>query len=557
MCISHACDKQTKKDMAQQRSRNYTVLHKNRARLVEKAKDCLQKLTDAAFQRDLISEETKKECCNEATSTDGRAQALVDALLERVGEEDGCFNVLVQVLGRITALAHLGNQLEDESRKHVGGYSAPKRGERSPKVLNDLSERDSGFTSKCESASASPLLDLRSRPAQTTPNDSPKVGRSDGRPLLPMNLSSTPRNDERDSSPIDSDDPDMLVCVEEVFPQPEFEGGGECEHASMSSSTLAVESTAEQSTSVQEVNRTSSGSSIVTSSAGYMTHVSSSSSVSSIEEVCQSMRLDLAQRDARIAQKDARIADLQCQIAELKQKLERTKREKEQAMSDLKSKEEQFHRVTEEKDAEIQVLQQQVQTKEVEIAEYRCRIAEKERENEEVRQQYESATQQVENEKELVMELYQTRTIYEEKVKELEQTLKEEEAQKVEAVVKLADIRVALAQKETAYAETRRLHEKEVHDLSLQVSEQAASEERLKAELAQCQLDMERLKRKCAEKKRHYAEQRHRDAENKRQEAEQRHQDAERRHSREIEELKKEIFGLRMKDIQEEDQPGV
>ncbi len=204
--------------------------------------------------------------------------------------------------------------------------------------------------------------------------------------------------------------------------------------------------------SIEEVGRTPSGDSFVTSSTGYLTQLSMGSSMSSADEAVHHLRMEVLQQKTEVS-------ELQSQVTDLNQKLEKTTNEKSEALRQLESKEAEVRKITVQKDTEIQEMRTQIQelhiqieVKEEEAACYQRRIAEKEKENEEQRQRHEREVRALVKEKDTVRkELQQTKCDYEKEIEKMERKLEDANACKEEAAIKLSQVQVSLANKETEY----------------------------------------------------------------------------------------------------------
>lgn len=466
-----------------------------------KAEENLQKLTEAASQSGLISDDTKKECQNDTVPTSGRAETLAVAILDKVGEEDSFFDVLVGVLRRIPALATLGNQLDDEFRQDIGGFRVPGRDEDSLKLLqNGASVEDSGIvTNSLTSQSATSV------PPPALDDGTEREHRQNGH----ANIALSPDHG-------DLQDPRKAPATNE--------GVRNWENASLDLSTVDLETTNRHPVSIEEVGRAPSGDSIVTPSSGYVTQASIASSWSSVDEAFNNLRLEVSQ------QKEV-VCELQVQVPDLTEQLETKEKEKRDIAAELECKEAELLRITEQKDREIRCLKVQVDKREREIGEFKQRIAKKEQDNEELRQRLDIVVKALCDKRDTMeMELLQIKVDYNSKLEEMEKNLKRENARKEQVAILLAQEREKLERKNAHYQQELRKREQEISELRLKLERKDTEMERMRANLAdqrakmaECNLEKEKLQHQNEKRE---AEERQREMEQKLQDEQQKRRES-------------------------------
>ncbi len=215
----------------------------------------------------------------------------------------------------------------------------------------------------------------------------------------------------------------------------------------------------------QSIDQESGG--VATTAHDRMPRVSSSTSISSLEDRYE-MRMNLKQ-------KDAAISELEFQVKDMKTRLGDMEKEKEQVEVQLQNEQREWKRVNDKKDEEIQALQNQKDRK---IDRYQRIVAELEQEIDRKKQEDSRFKEETET----------TIKEYKEKVKELKQSRKETED--------------SLVRKDAEYLQQLLEQQQLIGELKLEVAHKDNDIQKLRVELAaECKL-REEQKKPCEEQQR-------------------------------------------------------
>ena len=198
----------------------------------------------------------------------------------------------------------------------------------------------------------------------------------------------------------------------------------------------------------------------------------------------------LMKKDVEERQKDARIEDLETQLAakekERREQLEEAIHERNLMEMKLKEKDRETERIKHEKDQEIKVLKSQFEKKGEEVAKYKSQLAEKERQNLQMKREYQDRISKLETQQ------AETKRKYERQIRDLEKSLKDAKEQQKNKELELAKMEKELAQKEADYQKVMADRYKEKGELQEKIRDLEMKEKILEVEL-------EREKRKNAE----------------------------------------------------------
>ena len=198
----------------------------------------------------------------------------------------------------------------------------------------------------------------------------------------------------------------------------------------------------------------------------------------------------LMKKDVEERQKDARIEDLETQLAakekERREQLKEAIYERNLMEMKLKEKDRETERIKHEKDQEIKVLKSQFEKKGEEVAKYKSQLAEKERQNLQMKQEYQDRISKLETQQ------AETKKKYERQIRDLENSLKDAIEQQKNKELELAKMEKKLAQKEADYQKVMADRYKEKGELQEKIRDLEMKEKTLEVEL-------EREKRKNAE----------------------------------------------------------
>ena len=198
----------------------------------------------------------------------------------------------------------------------------------------------------------------------------------------------------------------------------------------------------------------------------------------------------LIKKDVEGRLKDARIEDLVAKEKERREQLEEAIRERNLMEMKLKEKDRETEKIKLEKDLEIKALKSQFEKKGEEVAKYKRQLAEKERQNLQMKQEYQDRISKLETQQ------AETKKKYERQIRDLENSAKEQQKNKELELAKmekeLAKMEKELALKEAEYQKLLAARYKEAGELQEKIRDLEIKEKTLEVEL-------EREKRKNAE----------------------------------------------------------
>ena len=198
----------------------------------------------------------------------------------------------------------------------------------------------------------------------------------------------------------------------------------------------------------------------------------------------------LMKKDVEGRQKDARIEDLETQLVAKekaqREQLEEAIHERNLMEMKLKEKERETEKIKIEKNQEIKALKSQFAKKGEEVAKYKSQLAEKERQNLQMKREYQDRISKLESQQ------AETKREYEQQIRDLEISLKDAKEQQKNKELELAKMEKELALKEADYQKLLAIRYKEKGELQDKIRDLEMKEKTLEVEL-------EREKRKNAE----------------------------------------------------------
>ena len=198
----------------------------------------------------------------------------------------------------------------------------------------------------------------------------------------------------------------------------------------------------------------------------------------------------LMKKDVEGRLKDARIEDLETQLVakekERREQLEDAIHERNLMEMKLKEKDRETEKIKLEKDQEIKALKNQFEKKGEEVAKYKSQLAEKERQNLQMKREYQDRISKLESQQ------AETKRKYERQIRDLEISLKDAKEQQKNKELELAKMEKELALKEADYQKLLAIRYKEKGELQEKIRDLEMKEKMLEVEL-------EREKRRNAE----------------------------------------------------------
>ena len=200
----------------------------------------------------------------------------------------------------------------------------------------------------------------------------------------------------------------------------------------------------------------------------------------------------LMKKDVEGRLKDARIENLETQLVakekERREQLEEAIHERNIMEMKLKEKDRETEKIKHEKDQEIKALKSKFEKKGEEVAKYKSQLAEKERQNLQMKREYQDRISKLETQQ------AETKRKYERQIRDLENSLKDAKEQQKNKELELAKMEKELALKEADYQKLLATRYKEAGELWEKIRDLEMKEKTLEVEL-------EREKRKNAEMK--------------------------------------------------------